>query len=218
MNILRKASHVFVAGKSGKGKTSYAERYIVGSHHDRVFIFDHQGEFQHRLHVEPVIDFSELWERAAKERILCFDFSLHFPGELEDTFDQFCATVFELSRYYLQPAEIETLFVCDEIQKVTGPFNAPKPLKDIMQTGRRYALDSLTMSQAPNEVHNTLRNQITELVLFNLVEENSLKFAANLGIDVSQVLELPDLTYNWYNLASGEQRLRQKIVYPAKHY
>lgn len=214
-NILRKARHDVIVGKSGTGKTSYAERYIVGSHHDRVWIYDHQGEFQQRLNLLPVYDFDELYERASKERILCFDYSAAYPGQLEECFDLFCTYIFDFNRQFLVPKKFEALFVCDEVQKCTGPQNMPQPFKDIVQTGRRFNLDTLCLSQQPNELHNSHRNQITHFTAYRLIDYRALEWIDKLGVDTDPITKLPDLHYRWHDLANGEIR-EGKIDYPVK--
>jgi hypothetical protein len=214
-NITRKASHILGVGKSGTGKTSYAERYIIGSHHDRVFIYDHQGEFQQRLHLFPCYDIDEMLLRAGKERILCFDYSAAYPGQLEECFELFCAEIFEFHKNYMVPQKREGLLVCDEIQKCTSPNNMPQPWKDIVQTGRRFNLDSFALSQQPNEIHNSHRNQITEFICYRLQEERALKWVSEAGVDVERVKKLPDLHYLWQNMQTGEAR-EGRIDYPKK--
>lgn len=206
MNILRKASHVAVGGNSGSGKTTYGERYIVGSHHARVFIFDHQDEFNQRLHVHPVLSFDAIRSRAETERIICYDYAHEFPGKLNESFDLFCEEVFDISKHYLEPAGVDCLFVCDEVQKCSSPNNCPQPLKNILQTGRRVGCDSLCLFQQPNRIHNEHREQVTELVLFNLMDENSLKFVAQMGKNTEEIQALKPLEYKWYNLRTGEER------------
>lgn len=212
-NIKRKASHVLVVGKSGTGKTSYAERYIIGSHHARVFIYDHQGEFQERLNLFPVRTFEELEIRLPAERILCFDYSYNYPGQLEYCFEIFCAQCFSIAKDYMTPMNKESLFVCDEVQKTMTTAQLPQDFKNILQTGRRFNLDSLSMSQQPNELHNSLRNQVTEFVAYRLQDARALKWVDEAGIDIAVVSKLPDLSYLWKNMQTGEERVA-KIDYP----
>lgn len=212
MNIKRKASHVGVYGMSGTGKTSYVERYLIGSHHDRVFIYDHEGEFQERLHLIPIYDFSELTRRCQQERILCFDYSVKYQGLMEETFDEFCTQVFNLCKKHLEPVGIESLLVCDELQKVVEPHNIPMPMKIIMQTGRRFALDTIIMSQQPNDINNKVRVQHTELAIFKLQDDNALKFVKNVGMNVEEVMNQKDLHYIWRNTKTGEER-RASIIH-----
>lgn len=215
MNIIRKASHVLIAGNSGSGKTTYAERYIIGSHHPRVFLFDHQGEFTERLHLPPVLSFDRIRPRAETERLVCYDYSQEHPGRLEECFDGFCDEVFDISRYHLEPMKFDCLMVCDEVQKCSSNANCPKPLKNILQTGRRFGVDSCCITQQPNRIHNEQREQVTELVLFNLMDENSLKFVAQMGKNTEEVQALKPLEYKWYNLRTGEER-KSKIEFGPK--
>lgn len=203
---MRKASHTLVCGKSGMGKSSYGLRYIIGSHHDRIFIFDHQSEYSLRLKVQPVFTFEDFRKKASTDRAVIFDFTQNFAGELEESFDVFCDEVFDMSRNYLEPQNVESLFVVDELQKIIPTERAPKPLKNIYQTGRRFKLDSLTLSQQPNRLHNEVREQITELVLFRLDDENSLKFVKNMGKETEEIKTLQPLHYKWYNTVTGEER------------
>lgn len=212
MNIERKASHVLTCGRSGTGKTTYILRYLLASHHDRVFIFDHQAEFIERLHLIPCYELDDIAKRARTERIIAFDYSKNYYGEMEETFDLFCDKVFFLCKDHLESQNIESVFVCDELSKVTTVSDCPKPLKNIVQTGRRYNLDTALMSQQPNRIHNEVREQVTELVLFNLKDENSLKFVKKMGFDEQPVMALPDLHYIWFNTKSGETR-KSEIKY-----
>ncbi len=206
MDILRKASHVLICGKSGMGKSTYGLRNIIGTHHDRIFIFDHQSEYSMRLKIAPCYTFEDMRKKASTDRIVIFDFTQNFPGELEESFEVFCDEVFDMARNFLEPQNIETLFVVDELQKIIPTEKAPKSLKNIYQTGRRFKLDSMTLSQQPNRLHNEVREQITELVLFRLDDMNSLKFVVNMGKDVEPVKALQPLHYIWYNTVTGEER------------
>jgi hypothetical protein len=211
MNIKHDASHVLVAGMSGMGKTTYGERYMVGSFHDRVFIYDHQGEFAQRLNLLPVYSITELRLRAQRERYLAFDFSKLHPGQLEECFDAFCEEVFRMASENLEPQNVHSLFVTDEVQKIVPLSNLPRPLKNIYQTGRRSLLDTLTLTQAPNELHNNVRVQITEAAMFKLTDENAVKFIKTMGWDTDSIMQLNKLEYNWYNRITGETRLKNKI-------
>ncbi len=205
-NIKRDARHILGVGMSGMGKTGYGERYIIGSHHSRVLIYDHQGEFQQRLNLFPVKNFEEVARRLPNERILCFDYSFEYRGQLEECFAYFCSQVFDICKDELVPLGKEALFVCDEIQKCLGPNTLPQPFKDIIQTGRRFNLDTLSLSQQPNELHNSLRNQVTEFVSFKLQDARALKWVDEMGMPVDKIAKLPKLNYYWKNTHTGEER------------
>jgi hypothetical protein len=195
-----------IAGNSGGGKTTYAERYMIGSHHPRIFIFDHQDEFNERLHLPVVYDFDDIRRVASTERFVCFDYAQKYPGQLNECFDEFCTEIFAIAKDHLEPSGVDCLLVCDEVQKCVTPNLCPFPLKNVLQTGRRFGVDSLCMTQQPNRIHNEQREQTTELVLFNLMDENSLKFVSQMGKSTEDIQRLKRLQYKWHDLRNGEER------------
>lgn len=216
MNIKHEASHVLVAGMSGMGKTTYGERYIVGSYHDRVFIFDHQGEFAPRLNLLPCYSITEMRLRAQRERYLAYDFSKFYEGQLEESFDGFCEEVYRMAKNNLEPQNVHSLMVTDEIQKIVPLQNLPRSLKNIYQTGRRSLLDTLTLTQGPNELHNNVRVQITEAAIFKLTDENSVKFIKTMGWETDPIMQLQRHEYNWYNRVTGETRMKKRVDFGKK--
>lgn len=208
MNIHHKARHIGIAGKSGMGKTEYACRYIRGSHHGRVFIFDHQDEFAERLGARPeqiVGTVEEMAAAAEKFKVVFFDFTRHYGGEKELAFDDFCEGVYALATI-LCDLGVNSLLVCDEIQKFCSENYASFPFKNITETGRRQMLDSLTLTQRPNKVNGSIREQWTELIMFRLQDERSLKFAAEIGADTATVMNLPPHHFLFFQTVKGEER------------
>jgi len=216
MNLLHTARHICVSGKSGMGKTSYACRYINGSSHDRVAIFDHQGEFASRLGLsreQVATDYDQFFTALETYRVVAFDFTKHYGGQMEAAFEEFCEQCFSLARRALEPAGLELLCVCDELQRFCTPTNCPPAFKNNVEVGRRYNLDTLSMSQRPNAITAAIREQFTELVLFRLQDENSLKFAAGIGVDVERVKNLPPHEFLFIQTVRGDER-PGKIKFP----
>lgn len=191
------------------GKTSLAIRYINASPHDRVFIFDHQDEFANRLEIgrrRVARDPDELLELAQDHRIVPFDFATNYGGHMDEGFVDFCDSVYELARDGLEPLGLCALFVCDEIQRFVNPHQCPIEFRTIVETGRRSNLDSLLLSQRPNKINGDIREQLTEMFLFRLQDENSLKFAAEVGANTDRVMNLKPLEYLYFNLMNGREK------------
>jgi DNA helicase HerA-like ATPase len=207
VNVLHKASHVFVGGKSGMGKTTFALRYILGSPQTRVFIFDHQGEFAVRLGIEEkdtATNLERFFELAEVNRIVPFDFTVS-GADKESAFAAFCDAAFDTAEA-LESSGHSSLFVCDELQQFVSAQNCPPEFKRIVETGRRYNLDTLSLSQRPNAVNAAIREQFTEMILFRLQDENSLKFATAIGADTDAVMRLPPHHFLYYNVINGGER------------
>jgi hypothetical protein len=189
------------------GKTSWAIRYINGSVHDRVAIYDHQEEFALRMGAQIAYTFDEFIRLFQEHRIVCFQFGKFYPGAKREVFAEFCDLVFEVAEL-LDKNGKETLFVCDELQQfVTGTQieSAPGEFRQILETGRRRALDSLSLSRAPNRVNVAIREEFTEMILFKLNDEQSLKFARDVGADVDAVSRLEPHQYLYYNVITGRE-------------
>lgn len=209
MNIHHQARHIGIAGKSGMGKTTYALRYIQGSHHDRVFIFDHQGEFRNRIPTQEgqvCVNVADLPAAVEKFRVVIYDPALEFAGNFEEGFEWFCEFVLGVCEHHTVRLGWHCLFVCDEIQKFCSPANCSFQFKAIVETGRRQMLDSLTLSQRPNAINPAIREQYTELIMFRLTDENSSKFASWAGADTDLVRQLPAHHFLFFNVMSGDER------------
>lgn len=207
-NLLRKAQHVGIVGGSGTGKTEYNRRFFVQSRHDRVFIFDHLGEYASRLGRIAVCveSLQRVVECAEEYRIIVYDPSEEFGGVFEQGLAVWADLVFDLART-MEPAGVETLAVIDELQKLVTVGNTPRELKNLLQTGRKYGLDTCCVSQQPNRMPNEVREQWTELVCFRLKDPASLEALDNYGLsddEIAEIAQLPDLHYIWRQLQRGE--------------
>lgn len=208
MNLLRKAKHVHATGRSGTGKTSICERFIVGSNYGEVFIFDHQSELHSRLGVQPYYRFEDVF-RETERRVKAYDPSYEFAGRFNEAFQAFSSAVFQRCRN--RKMLWETLLVCDELQ-IVNDFHTPAlGMSQIFQTGRRFGVDSFTMSQQPNKIPGIFREQFTELYFTQLIDPNSLKFPVEFGLDPDairnlQVTDGQGAEYLWLNTRTGEQR------------
>lgn len=185
-----KRNHLGIFGGSGTGKTTYAIRAITGQSSECVFIFDPDGEFSHKLGVNPALT-AEGIDIAIETGWVCFDPSIMFEGELEDALEWFCVLVMAYSKKHGG----RKFFVVDELGTYISGSKIPKPLKAIVQTGRRYGIDCVFMGQQPNELHNTVRTQLSEVVCFRLADDNALEFPIKRGFDEAEIRNLPD--YQW---------------------
>lgn len=176
------AWRVMLVGRSGNGKSTYWNRVILNAPHRRKFVFDHEGEFCQRNGFAPATSPTEL-DASLGTGWTVFDPSPMFAGRLAAAFAFFCDWVFEVSGYV--PGT--KLFACDEIQKFTQPDKDPVQFLKVIETGRRRAIDALFISQASNRIHNSIRNQVTEIVTFRQSDEQAVKFLRDQGFDEDAV-------------------------------
>lgn len=206
MNIARKARHLGIVGQSGTGKTTAAIRYILGSHHARIAVADHEGEFAHRLNVPLNLSWETFYDALQVQRICCFDITEISPGFSNETFDLFCQSVLELNKDVFEPKGMETLLVIDEVQKYTTSHKVPEHFKACLETGRKWNLDTLSLSQRPNGIHGDIREQFTEVFIFRMNDPLSHEFGEYFGIAGADQSALKDGEFIHLNRKTGTRR------------
>lgn len=189
-----------VTGVSGAGKTTLFEKLVRKEKSGRKFVYDHQGEFSRRFNVTPVYWPDDLSAATARGGWIVFDPVQMFPGKSPGGFEFFCDYVLAVS------AELNgrKLFCCDELQKLIGNSREPEELLAVLDTGRRYQIDCFFISQAPNRIHNGVRNQLTYVYTFRQSDDTALAYLQENGFDPGAVRNLPKGVFLWRNLDSGE--------------
>jgi len=189
-----------VTGTSGTGKTTLFES-LVRKHKARwKFVFDHQGEFSARFKVPAAMCLEDLIAAVERTGWVCFDPVEQFRGKSERGFEFFCDFAFAIA----ETLRGRKVFACDELQKLTTNREACEELLTILDTGRRYQLDFFAISQAPNRIHNAIRNQLTKIYTFRQSDANAVAYLADNGFDAEAIRNLPRGKYLWRNLDTGE--------------
>lgn len=210
--IAHETTKILVTGVSGTGKTHFFNRYLLNAPQAQRFVFDHQGEIAQRLQIPACYSLEELTENTAKESLVIFDPSELFPGDAEAGFAMFCDYVFEYSR----GTSHTKLLACDELQLLTGTNMIVPELQAVLQTGRRAALDFLACSQQPNELHNKIRNQLTDVISFRQVDPLVLDVMALWGFDLDLVQSLNPGEYISKDRRKGRPDFLGKIILDGK--
>ena len=204
---------VLVTGVSGTGKTTLFEKLIRKEKARWKFVFDHQGEFSARFGQRAATNIDELCEQTTRAGWIVFD-PVKFANEpnpvtgerrgLPESFAFFCDYVFAMS----ETLRGRKIIACDELQKLVTNTKTPDELLCILDTGRRYQLDFFAISQAPNQIHNAIRNQITEIYTFRQNDKNAVQYLADAGFNENEIRNLEKFAYLWRNLATGEDNFK----------
>lgn len=193
--------HLGVFGGSGTGKTTYALKYVANSKSRCAFLFDAEGEFADRMRLRPAKTPAEL-DAAIRSGWVCYDPHTMFEGDLERGLLFFSRLSMEASKRL--PGR--KLFVVDELGWYCSGANVPFELKKLVQSGRRFGLDGVFIGQQPNELHNTIRCQLTEVVCFQLTDATALEFPRKFGFDIEAVRALRPFHFIARNNRGGEHR------------
>ncbi|MFO1487969.1 MAG: type IV secretion system DNA-binding domain-containing protein [Verrucomicrobiota bacterium] len=202
------AKRELVTGASGTGKTTFFEKLLRGEKARLKLVFDHQGEFSDRFNLPAVVDFEGLYKAVSIGGWVVFDpikliNSVDSEGRrlgIAGAFDVFCEQVF----MFATETPGRKILICDELQKVTDTNKGGDHFLNCLETGRRYELDFMGISQAPNLIHNRVRNQLTKIFAFRLTDVNALRFLKDNSFDDQKIRNLPNGKYVWRNLNSGE--------------
>lgn len=205
--LSHKSNRHLIVGASGTGKTTCLIHDIWGQKHDYVFVFDHQEELAEKLGVIEATDFGEFQTRLEESNILCFNPRVLFPNELPACFDAFCGWVYDVAE--VLPGR--KVFVCDEIQFLTGTGDLSSSFQSILETSRRRRLDSILGAQSSNRVHNIIRNQTTDAFFYTSPSPNAMDWPISLGIPETELKTLPEFHFVYCHVRSNTWK-KSKII------
>lgn len=189
-----------IFGISGTGKTTLFKSLLDKERARLKFIYDHQGEFSRRFKMEPCFDLEGLSRATDKGGIVCFDPVKLFKGAFDEGFMMFCQFVEEVSGYI----KGRKMLITDELQKITDTSNKPTEFLTLCDVGRRLQVDVFFIAQAPNQLHNGIQNQLTEIWTFRQANENALKHLKGVGFDPEKIKNLKNGEWLWRDLNTME--------------
>lgn len=191
-----------VFGASGYGKTEFVLTWLRSAFQGRFrFVFDPEGEFASELGTYSAGTPAQMAEQLASGWCV-FDPAPMFGGDFRRGFDYFATFAFEASKR-LRGRKV---FIVDEVWRYTDTARLSPPLENVVFTGRRQELDFVVIGQMPNRVHTAIRDSLTEVVCFALMDDNALDFPAQYGFDVDELRTLPRFAYVARTKSGGEFR------------
>lgn len=193
--------HRLYSGASGSGKTSLALAQFAKERAKWKFIFDHKGgELSYKLGVKAITDPGDLILATARGGIVSFNPMLAFPGRYREAFVFFCEFIWQVTTSF----KGRKILLTDEIQNVLTRGKVCPAYLVLLDTGRSYQLDTLSITRAANRIHCDMREGFTKVFAFRQTDGNATEFLREAGIDENAVRNLPKGKYLWRNLDTGE--------------
>jgi len=198
MQHSHKSSKHLVCGVSQTGKTTRLIQLLAVHPAPFVFVFDGEGELADRLQIDPV-DFLNFRAESYAHRVTVCD-PAQIAEDAEYLFSLFCSEVMKHGEETGQPS----LIVVDEFQRYVGTHAAKidRAVVDVVERGRRFGVDMLLATQSPQLIHTRVRNQLTEISSFRLVDTRAHLWLEPLGYIGDELRELKDGHYLWRRVGS----------------
>lgn len=176
---------VLITGISGTGKTTLFISQIREIQVKQRFIYDHEGSLAPRMGIKPALTLADL-DIHLRSGMVCFDPCQLFPGEWETGFRFFTKWAYDRCG----ESGGDKLVACDELGSISDVHDPSPEIKLMIQTGRRRGIHFLAVSQQPNELHNVVRSQITEINTFFHSEPLVVKYLAAKGFKEESIMKL----------------------------
>ncbi|OOF25728.1 ATP-binding protein [Salinivibrio sp. IB872] len=196
-NSLRNG-HIWVAGMSESGKTSYAKKRTLDKA-DHVLIFDPYGDYTGRLVGLQVRAFKKLADvyRAAKlarrKKAGCrIAWSPDRPTTPAD-FDKFCQVVWALGDGNNKPLKV----VLEEVAEHSETAGKAKGYHgQLLRVGRKFNIHTINLFQRGQEVSKTILDNCRRCAVMMQKTEDSAKYIQQkTGIPAEQIATLAQLEY-----------------------
>jgi hypothetical protein len=177
---------VFVAGRSGMGKTSLVRELIQKE--NRLLIYDPKGAARDFVRCHTVGSIRSLTNTIGKLKE--GNGRYRFIDDSATNFDTFCRLVNWWSRF--GPCAV----VVDELADVTSPGKAPKYWGMLIRKGRSRSINRYACTQRPAESDKTSIGNADELITFHMKRINDRKaMALEMDIDVALITRLKPFEY-----------------------
>jgi hypothetical protein len=209
-----------LAGRKGTGKTSMALLLLLNRMTPQpanpdpavcTFIFDYKLEISQRLGVTPCTTERQCYEALAS-RLVILNPRPMFPPNANENFDAadarafrwFCSFVLDVSRR----GPGRKVFFVDEMRRFVPARSDLIPLEvdQLFREGRIENIEMVLATQYPRDYAKTIREEVTEWILFNVNEPDNLDAVRPYFPAVDAVANLPRGEFIAFNRESGAVR------------
>ncbi|OOF11765.1 ATPase [Salinivibrio sp. PR919] len=196
-NALRNG-HIWIAGMSESGKTSYAKKHTLEKN-DHVMIFDPFGDYEGKLAGLSVRTFDKLADvyqaaKAAREKQSGFRIAWHPKRATKPAdFDKFCQVVWALGDGNNQPlkALLEEVAEHSETAGKASGYHG-----QLLRVGRKFNIHTINLFQRGQEVSKTILDNCRRCaVMMQKTEDSARYIQQKTGIPAEEIATLAQLEY-----------------------
>lgn len=198
--IIRPNEHVFIAGRTGSGKTWAARKYLAG--YENVVALDTKGTLT--------------WPEAGEDLTLVTRLNdipevetgkiIYRPDwqELEDEYyNRFFRWIYQRRN---------TIVWIDEVMSICpNPFKIPDYYKACLTRGRELGIGVWSLTQRPSGIPQVIMSEATHYLIFNLtMPQDRVKIVEMTG--ATEIMEMPGKYVFWYYHVEAEKARLARLV------
>lgn len=195
---IKTSDRIAIFGISGGGKSVFAKNWLL-PHYDRYLFWDIKVENDDVVH-DIVIRNPEKLEQLIDK----YDRILYQPDNAEpEDFDEVCKIVFQHRN--------NAIYV-DEATRITTPNKIGYWYNTIITQGRSYNVGNITVSQRPNNIHNTIISESLHFFIFKLNLPRDIdKLRDMIGSVVDNIRLLPEFHFIYYSVKDNKAMIFQPV-------
>lgn len=199
--LIRPNEHVFVAGRTGSGKTFLARKYLAGFRH--VAVLDTKGTLEWpEVPPEELTVVTRLSDLNAVETPKII-YRPVWEEMTEEFYDAFFSWAYRRRN---------TVVWVDEVMSVApNPHRIPEHAKAILTRGRELNVAMWALTQRPSGIPQVFMSEATHFFVFDLnLPQDREKLVEVTG--APELYQKPGKYIFWYYHVAGEKAIRARLV------
>lgn len=198
---IRKGEHLFIAGRTGSGKTFLVKRYLQAV--NSVYVLDLKKTLNWQGVDEKEIDYLDRLEKVTRSRKKKIVYQPDWQEMKNDYYNEFFR--------FLYHKENVTVWI-DETMGVGTSFKYPEYYKALLTRGRELGISVWSCTQRPAAIPMIAMSEATHFFTFDLnMKKDRVRIAEIAGEE--NFLKLPGKYAFWYyNIAESSKPVLAKLV------
>lgn len=198
---IKKGEHVFIAGRTGSGKTFLTKRYLQNVH--PVYALDVKKTLDWQNVPEDDIDYLDRLEKVTKSRKKKVIYQPHWDEMKPEFYNEFFKFIYKKE---------ETTIWVDETMGIGTAMKFPEYYKALLTRGRELGISVWSCTQRPATIPIISMSEATHLFIFDLnMKKDRVRIAEIAGEE--EFLKLPGKYVFWYyNMVDSSKPIRAKLV------
>lgn len=198
--VIKPSEHVFIAGRTGSGKTWFARKYLAG--YENVVALDTKGTLTWPEAGEDVTLTTRLMELPEIETSKII-YRPSWDEMEEDFYNKFFQWVYRRRN---------TIVWIDEVMSICpNPHKIPDYYKACLTRGRELQIGVWSLTQRPSGIPQVIISESTHFIIYDLnMPQDRQKLVETTG--ATELYEKPGKYIFWYYHVEADRAIKAKLV------